>query len=700
MKYLSRLVALSIASLSLRAATNNVPRAFDLGAITVEGAPISRYRVEQVSTATWTPVAPEEVPLSVDVLTEDFIREMNPSDLHDMLRHQAGVYTGGKTMLDRTSGQYVLRGMSGSDAMLDGTLGLAGPMGTFMEPEAFERIEISKGPVGALIGGASSTLGPYGSGGSINLVLKQPLPDAAFREIGMRVSLGDELLRFRLMFDWNRPLTEELALRVPASIDRGKPFWLPSGADWRQSWFAAPALLWRLDDSLRVGFNLTLQYTEQPGYQGIPLYRGRPLSGFDWDSHIGREDMRDRYFGLTVQPWIEWEPDSVWTLRTGAGLAQANIRFEHLGSAPFAAPDGTPFAPSYLEQPYELSRSDTTTRRYSLYQRAIADFTTGPWSHVLVVQGDLARKESDGRSFFESVPDPAAHRSWRPQDERDSVLTRFGVMAQEQARFGSLRLLGGGRFDRHESDLNNRATSFSPRGGFTFLLRDDLILFGNLSRTAAPNFGYLEGPDSELTSSWRATQYEGGLRVSPLRTLWLATSLFEIRQRNTPSMIPGSTYYETEGAGTTRGLEVSLSGNLRSNWSVYGSYAWLDYRDESQGISFDRHPPHAVTLASSWRIESGPLEKLVVGAGYRFRHRYDATMRGRYVGEDYFIEDSHVFDASLTIPLGRRGDASASHFKLAVKNLFNERYVESNRHYYQGFPGDPRTLELSFTRQF
>ena len=184
-------ICLWLAVLATRAATNQVPQAFDLGSITVEGASISRYRVEQVSTATWTPVPPEEVPLSVDVLTEDFIREMNPSDLHDMLRHQAGVYTGGKTMLDRTSGQYVLRGMAGSDAMLDGTLGLAGPMGIFMEPEAFERIEIAKGPVGALIGGASSTLGPYGSGGSVNLVLKQPNPEAGFREIGANVSLGD-----------------------------------------------------------------------------------------------------------------------------------------------------------------------------------------------------------------------------------------------------------------------------------------------------------------------------------------------------------------------------------------------------------------------------------------------------------------------------------------------------------------------------
>ncbi len=36
----------------------------------------------------------------------------------------------------------------------------------------------------------------------------------------------------------------------------------------------------------------------------------------------------------------------------------------------------------------------------------------------------------------------------------------------------------------------------------------------------------------------------------------------------------------------------------------------------------------------------------------------------------------------------------------AVNNIFDERYIESNRHYYQCFPGDPRTFELALQASF
>ena len=259
----------------------------DLGTILVEGAPISKYRAETVSTATFSEARPEELPQTVDVLTEDFIAEMNPTDLHDLLRYQAGIYTGGKTMLDRTSGQYTLRGMPGSEAMLDGTLGLAGSMGIFMDPAAFERVEIVKGPVGATQGGVTSTLGPYGAGGSINLVQKQPRPERAFTDVSLRSTLGEDLQRHRFSLDLNEPLIEErLTVRLPLSFETGKPFWMPDGARWRESFLIAPSLLCHVRDDLRIGFSLTLQHTDQPAYQGIPVHRGKPFGGYDWDSSI------------------------------------------------------------------------------------------------------------------------------------------------------------------------------------------------------------------------------------------------------------------------------------------------------------------------------------------------------------------------------------------------------------------------------
>ena len=45
----------------------------------VEGTALSKYRPEKVSGGTFTDVPPELLPCVVDTLTEDFIRERNPT---------------------------------------------------------------------------------------------------------------------------------------------------------------------------------------------------------------------------------------------------------------------------------------------------------------------------------------------------------------------------------------------------------------------------------------------------------------------------------------------------------------------------------------------------------------------------------------------------------------------------------------------
>ena len=53
--------------------------AVDLGTVVVEGTALSKYRPEKVSGGSFTDVAPALLPCVVDTLTEDFIRERNPT---------------------------------------------------------------------------------------------------------------------------------------------------------------------------------------------------------------------------------------------------------------------------------------------------------------------------------------------------------------------------------------------------------------------------------------------------------------------------------------------------------------------------------------------------------------------------------------------------------------------------------------------
>src|SRR5574344_2289257 len=85
----------------IAAETNDVRRIADLGKVVVEGSALSRYRPETVAGATFTDVPPEMLPVVVDTLTEDFIREKNPTDLNDLLRNVPGGETGGTSLMVR-----------------------------------------------------------------------------------------------------------------------------------------------------------------------------------------------------------------------------------------------------------------------------------------------------------------------------------------------------------------------------------------------------------------------------------------------------------------------------------------------------------------------------------------------------------------------------------------------------------------------
>ena len=82
--------------------TSNETAVADLGTVVVEGSALSKYRPEKVTGGTFTGEPPEKLPVVVDTLTEDFIRERNPTDLNDLLRWVPGIETGGTSLLPQT----------------------------------------------------------------------------------------------------------------------------------------------------------------------------------------------------------------------------------------------------------------------------------------------------------------------------------------------------------------------------------------------------------------------------------------------------------------------------------------------------------------------------------------------------------------------------------------------------------------------
>ena len=704
--------------------TNDIVQVADLGEVTVEGNILSRYRPENVSGGTFFPLPPEDLPLTVDSFTEDFIREHNPTDLHDLLRYIPGIETGGKSLLIRQPGTFSIRGMGGTEPTFDGVVPVGSGSGLFMDPFLMERVEVVKGPIASLSGGAGAQQNNSGAGGSVNMYLKSADFGRTQVDLQSNTSVGRRTWRERGMVDANGVSPDgSIAARAVGSFDFYSPAYCGGGsqkhADPRRSFALAPSVAFKPSEDVTFGVKTLFQATDQPSYIGVPVWRGRPAAGYGWYESSCRKGDRSKYESMYVNPYLDWQVDDNWLLKLGGAFAFS--RWEQTTREPYSAysvdSDGRPtgeFA-SYCatgEWPSgekymtsNFSRSKRINRNYTLYARSVFmnDDLPHGFKAGLIVQPDFNYREST-TGFGAPV-------------------SRWGATVQPSVGWGWVTLLAGARFDyfrensqttvttaRNKTTFMHYAhtheTAVSPRLGITVKPLEWLVAFGNVSRTRTPTLGYRDSDGGRPTDPWTATQYEGGLRVRPLGKLWLSASVYRIDQKNTPvaETFGNETYYYFEGRSRSQGFEFSASGDIADNWTLIAMYSFNRYENKTPGAThgtFRRNPNHVFSLSTSYRFE-GPdiLRDVVVGCGYRFRSMSYATMRGAYVDRNLYFRQSHVFDVNASIPFSKFGGPDGWALTLGVRNLFGEKYFESSRHYYECLAGEPRTFEIGIRGSF
>ena len=690
----------------------NVNSVADLGIVVVEGSALSKYRPETVEGATFTDLAPEKSPTVVDTLTEDFIREHNPTDLHDLLRYVPGVETGGKSLLVRQPGTFQIRGQGGSEPAFDGVVPIGLGAGLFMDPFLMERVEIVKGPIGSLSGGAGSQQNNSGAGGSVNMYLKGAnlrRDEISFQE---NTSVGRNTWRQRGMIDANEIYCDEkFAVRAIGAFDFFSPAYLgegsQKGADPRQSYTVAPSFAWRPTEGVTVGLKTMFQKTDQPSYIGVPVWRGRPGGGYSWYESSCRDVDRSKYESVYLNPYVDWQVTDDWLLKFGGAFMfsdwEQRTREPYMNNRELAGYYSTGEWASidkYMSSGF--SESDRVSRSYNLYARSVYTKEELPWGfrNTFVVQPDFWYREST-TGFGPPV-------------------SRYGTTLQDSLGWGWMTLLGGVRYDYfaenpQTTEAANGATThshgteefaFSPRGGLTIQPLDWLVFFGNLSQTRTPTLGYRDADGNRPTDPWKATQLEGGFRVRPVEKLWFSTSVYRIDQENTPvaETVNNSTYYYFEGKNRSQGVEFSLSGDITENWTVLAMYAYNRYENRTAGAApgvFRRNPNHTFSISTSYRFDCCDLLRdVVVGGSYRFRSKSFATMRGTFVDDNLYFGHSHVFDVNVSMPLSKFGGSEDWTLTLGVRNLFGEKYFESARHFYECLVGEPRMFEIGLRARF
>lgn len=674
-------------------------------AITITAAPLPKYRVETNDSGVLVDMPAEKVPITVDTLTSDFIRERNVTDLDQLLSLQPGIYQGGKTMMQRQAGTYQIRGFSRSEVFMGG-VPLSGGAAIYMDPSLLERVDIIKGPTGAAYGaqnanGSSTDMG--GSGGMIILTPKMATFERDITDLSIRGSYSRATgSRMKFMSDINRVYeTERVAVRVPLAYEWRDPGWAADGSRHGTMYTIAPSFSYRLTDRLTLGLDLMYQYSDQPAYQGVRTYYGKPVKyladgrrvSADWDdtSTEAGDRMKFRTFGATFRAdgqltdWIR--------TRTRVSYFQTQTKYKYQG--PYSNiyyGNKKDFMNGELKR-YEWAAGDRISRNLYLGQDFIFDFETGPVEHQFLVGANLYNRRNNGRGSFQSTGPVDLEKL----DATDESQIKMGLQAQDVMSWKGFSLLTGVRADWHDSVNHAHAWTYSPRLGFSYDILEEgiVILYANASITENPNFNYKATPnekgDNYLDTTWRAVQKELGLRVNPVGSLWAQVACFWIDQSNAPILMAGTNaddgYYSSDGKTSSKGVEFSLSGDLTENWSMYAAYAYSHYLDRNSGKHFDRYPPHAISLWTSYKAPW--FYDAVFGFGARWRDGWLMTFRGSEAGPDQIAKDLLTFDASVDFPLSETLSLGFS-----LRNIFDTRGIESARN-LQAFANDGRTFELS-----
>lgn len=537
-------------------------------------AVIDGYRAVTASSATRTQTPLMEVPQSIQIIPQELLRDQGPISMAEVLRNASGAQ-GNPALQTPAFESTIIRGFP-AEFYRDGitnyiNTGDANAMATI------DRIEVLKGPTGALYGGGVGS--PIG--GAINIVSKKPQA-GDFTELGL--TYGSNAYA-EPSFDINRRLSGTVLFRAAGSYVR-------SDADVdvveTERYSFSPSLTLGYSTPTRLTIDGYISKWSQQEYQGLPA-TGTVAGDFviDRDLYIGDPDIPDsttRTRKLTFT--LDHDFNDAWSSRTQFRYGRNEV--EQITQIIFGnTPDMGPRDWS-LYNSYVPGRQ----KEYSFSTSVEGHLTTGAVEHTLLFGLDYARIEDYSLMYMDYVgsndlENPGAWPAWTmpstlAMGEGNGLYKTAGAFAQIQSTLGDLHLLGGVRLAYlstvYDSEGYNRKDTLSetrvlPRFGAVYDLTDAVSVFAGYSegmRGNAFNF-YADAPQPQYSKQAEVgVKFDTGALSGSLAT-------FRIERENVPVTNPddpmGLTML-TEGMQRSKGVEADVVWQPAERWKLIANYAY------------------------------------------------------------------------------------------------------------------------------
>lgn len=639
--------------------------------VIVQGHAANDYYAGIADSATQGTAPLKDLAASVQVVPQQLLLDRGVTRTDQLLENVSGVLA--ESTYGGNGGTFFnIRGFSENNGLRDGFRNYG--YLAFRDVQNIERVEVFKGPAGALYGGVGAV------GGYVNTVSKRP-ERGNFGELGLTAgSYGF----YRSTLDFNRALENGVSVRLNGAAEQSAGVRDNAGYD---SWSLSPAMNWRDGAGNSLSLLTEFNYLKRSGfdfgvpnvagYQALSATRYYGLRGGVYPGARGDYGDNDTQAATLL---FEHPLNADWNMRVGAHYSRAHQRsqqsFPNLGS----------YSGGKLLDYAVYSGADEASRQYDVQAEISGKFSTGRYRHTLMAGIDYGYLEQGGAGSPVSMLtldllDPVYLSRLTPASPagpyHQAQGKDLGVYVQDLVDIASQwKLQLGLRADRLESRellggtevARGSETTVSPRVGLVWQPTERTSLFSDWGRSHAPNVAH--GISSSTYDAEVGRQLEFGVRHELIqRRLNATVAVFDLERSNILTSDPlDPTRQVLSGKQASRGLEFDIAGAITPAWKLIATYTYTNAFVKSDtslpiGNALSNVPRHHASVWSSYDFQAPALKGLGAGAGLYYVGAREANLPNTYRLPGYVRADAALYYRS-----------GPWRTQLNLINLFDRRY--------------------------
>ncbi|MDP1028401.1 TonB-dependent siderophore receptor [Sphingomonas sp. KR1UV-12] len=556
------------------------------------------------------------------------------------------------------------------------------------DPATIERIEILKGPAGAVFGDIDPA-------GRVNMVTKTPrfAPAASARLV-----YGSFDTR-RIEIDATGPLVGNLAGRIVVAAEDSDGF-----RDFvrlrRRT--VAPSLTFRPSEALQMTYVGQIIRYASPFDRGVVAVAGNPLalpaSRFLGEPSNGDTRASDTRHQLTG----EWRVGAGWSFIGGLAYRTGSLRGSSADQSRLVG--GRMLWRQRRERGYEVN---DLAARLELRGELDALGRHRPALGVKAYRLDYLellrrRNPSAAAPYAIDIVDPvygvAQALPLLPSLDQREKRDALAIYAQDLWDVTErLSFVGGMRLDTYRQELRRNLTGAVSRAkgapvtfrmGARYLITSTVSVHGNWGESNLLNSG--SGRDGAAFAPERGHGYEAGLS-GRWADIDAGITWFDIAKSGVLTTDPiDANFLAPVGSLRSRGIDLDIALRLGSRWQAVVNYAWTRARYDDRTFATTRAlnvPDHAGSVFVMYRSED---------------HGWSLNGGVTYVGKRSGATDT----SGLTLPAYLKLKAAAevpfgrfATVRVEADNLLDRRYALSSYNSFWIYPGMPRTIRISLANR-